>query len=142
MEDSKRTPYGDQRGGDINSVKIDASKSFIEDANIGKAKEIASDLAKDKLSVTKVRQYFEDIKGLKRKIDSNINDLELKVQIRLIKSRAAYDEGREKEKFRKFRSLLDECLEKVLKSNSIRQETKEFIVFFETVYGYFYRAKN
>ncbi|MEO0123779.1 MAG: type III-A CRISPR-associated protein Csm2 [candidate division WOR-3 bacterium] len=113
---------------------------FLSDAALSKAEEIASGLRG--LSTTKMRQYFDDLKGLRRIIESGATAAQIKVKLHLIKSRAHYDIKRIVKKQEKAMSELKDLLvagiDIILKSSDVLQSTKDFSTFFENLYGYFY----
>ncbi|OYD13894.1 type III-A CRISPR-associated protein Csm2 [candidate division WOR-3 bacterium JGI_Cruoil_03_44_89] len=121
-----------------------AGKTFVDDEVMRKAEDIGRELMG--VTTTKMRQYFDDIKGLRRKIESDLSPQQIKVQLRLILSRVAYDTGRVKGKkdktdynnFCLLESFLKACIDKVIKSENIEKMTNEFITFIEAMYGYFY----
>ena len=104
----------------------------------------AEDIGQELSGITKskMRQYFDDIKGLRRKIDSGLGSQQIKVQLRLILSRIAYDSGRAGKKdidsYNQLKAFLADCINKIIGSKNIKEATDEFITFIETVYGYFY----
>ncbi|MEO0166853.1 MAG: type III-A CRISPR-associated protein Csm2 [candidate division WOR-3 bacterium] len=113
---------------------------FLNDVTLNKAEEIAR-LLKG-LSTTKMRQYFDDLKGLKRIIESGATAAQIKVKLHLIKSRAHYDIKRigkkQEEAMSKLKDLLVAGIDIILKSSDVLQSTKDFSTFFENLYGYFY----
>lgn len=127
----------------IEEFKKNIEKGFLSDDVLGKAMEIA-DLLKG-LSLTKMRQYFDDLKGLGRIIDSGASTEQIKVKLHLIRSRAHYDTQRirkkEKEAMLALKDLLIAGIDDILKSNDVCQHTKEFTIFFENLYGYFYASR-
>ncbi len=96
------------------------------------------------LTPTKVRQYFDDVKGLKRKVEAGLTEKQIKIQLQLILSRAIYDTGRaierknkeEEEGFKNIRANIERALK--AENQDITQSVKELATFFETIYGRFY----
>lgn len=119
--------------------------NFLDDIIMNMAEKIGEELSE--ITVSKMRQYFDDIKGLRRKIKSGLSAQQVKVQLSLIKSRLAYDVGRasvgDKKSWKNFKGFIDKCIEKIFNSQDVIKVTNEFITFFESVYGYFYcKAHN
>ena len=114
-----------------------AGKTFVDDEVMRKAEDIGRELMG--VTTTKMRQYFDDIKGLRRKIESDLSPQQIKVQLRLILSRVAYDVGRKKIS-PLLESFLKDCVDKVIRSGNerIKETTDEFVTFIEAMYGYFY----
>lgn len=126
----------------INEIK---TKDFIDDDVMKIAEGIGEELSG--ITDTKMRQYFDDIKGLRRKIKSGLTDQQLKVQLRLIQSRITYDVGRETKQEKKtnmqnLKKLIDVSVDKIMGSGNIETLTNNFITFFETMFGYFYWARK
>ncbi len=100
------------------------------------------------LTPTKVRQYFDDVKGLKRKVEAGLTEKQIKIQLQLILSRAIYDTGRaierknkeEEEGFKNIRANIERALK--ADNQDITQSVKELATFFETIYGRFYYEKK
>ncbi|HLI45593.1 MAG TPA: type III-A CRISPR-associated protein Csm2 [Geobacterales bacterium] len=100
------------------------------------------------LTPTKVRQYFDDVKGLKRKVEAGLTEKQIKIQLQLILSRAIYDTGRaierknkeEEEGFKNIRANIERALK--AENQDITQSVKELATFFETIYGRFYYEKK
>lgn len=117
-----------------------AGKSFADDEVMKKAEDIGKELSG--VTKTKMRQYFDDIKGLRRKIKSGLSPQQIKVQLRLILSRVAYDTGRasrnDVKHYEGLKNFLAPCVGKVIRSDQTEKTADEFITFMEAVYGYFY----
>jgi CRISPR type III-A-associated protein Csm2 len=113
------------------------NKDFLSDDIMNKAEKLGEELRG--ISTTKMRQYFDDIKGLQRIIESNPKPEQIKVKLQLIKSRIHYDLGRKKVS-PALKDFLVACIDKVQKSNNanLNKTAKDFTVFFENFYGYFY----
>ncbi len=116
------------------------SKSCLDDDMMAKAEKLGQELGG--VTTSKMRQYFDDIKGLRRMVESRASAQQVKVKLRLVQSRLAYDVGRASKKQRpdmeKLKRFLDAGISRVLNSNDACQAVKDFAVFFECVYGYFY----
>lgn len=141
MPDGKREKRGKQEVEGIQKfIETIESKNFFDDEIMGMAKDIGENLAR--ITPTKMRQYFDDIKGLRRRMKSGLTEQQVKVQLRLIQSRIAYDVGRaskkDKENWKNFERFLNASINKVMNSSNIEETTDDFITFIEAVYGYFY----
>ncbi len=116
------------------------TRNFADDEVMKKAEDIGEELSD--ITKTKMRQYFDDIKGLRRKIKSGLSAQQIKVQLRLILSRVAYDTGRvsrkDVENYEKLKGFLSGCINKVIEDKNIEEATDGFITFIEAIYGYFY----
>jgi CRISPR type III-A-associated protein Csm2 len=100
------------------------------------------------LTTTKVRQYFDDVKGLKRKVEAGLTEEQIKVQLQLILSRVIYDTARAKKEeekdFENFKEFIRSNVKLILetKNQDIKHSVKELATFFETIYGRFYYEKK
>jgi CRISPR/Cas system CSM-associated protein Csm2 small subunit len=115
-------------------LKIE-NKRFLDDEIMKRAEDIGKELKG--VTTTKMRQYFDDIKGLRRIIDSGAEPDQIRVKLQLILSRIHYDAKRDK-KLSNLKDFLCSLINKALKSTELLQATKECSIFFENFYGYFY----
>ncbi len=122
---------------------LKGDKKFIDDEVMDLAPNVANDLQLVKR--TKLRQYFDEIKGLARMADANLSPTKIKVKLRLIASRIKYDSercsgGDEKRAFQNLEVFIEAGVNYVIKKRreDITEAVKEFAVFFECVYGYHY----
>ena len=110
-------------------------EEILEEADrIGEWFRDKSDNREMKISETKFRKFFDDVKRVQRKLDAGISFAELKPQILLMKSKAAYETARGIPE--KFRDFFVGCIDNVLRGDE--KTYKNFVTFFEAVYAYFY----
>lgn len=115
-------------------------KEFLDDEIMNMAEKLGKEFKG--ITTTKMRQYFEDIKGLRRIIESKATPAQIKTKLQLILSRIHYDTKRAKTTQRQvmtnLKDFIASAISKVLKSNNVLQEATNFSIFFENFYGYFY----
>ncbi|MEO0082538.1 MAG: type III-A CRISPR-associated protein Csm2 [candidate division WOR-3 bacterium] len=120
------------------------SKSFLDNDILAEAEKLGRELCG--VTTSKMRQYFDDIKGLRRMLESGATEQQAKVKLRLVLSRLAYDVQRagrsQRPHMEKLESFLKACITRVLDGRDVAQAVKDFAVFFECVYGYFYAGSR
>ncbi|RLB08559.1 MAG: type III-A CRISPR-associated protein Csm2 [Deltaproteobacteria bacterium] len=119
--------------------QLRSGKSFTDDSIMDLAPAVADEISE--IATTKLRQYFDEIKGLARMAEAGLSDKQIKVKLRLIESRAKYDLGRASKRdraaFQKLNDFLTTSFDHV-RSGKVEERIKQFALFFECVYGYFY----
>lgn len=118
-----------------------AHKGFLDDEIMNMAEKLGEEFKG--ITTTKMRQYFEDIKGLRRIIESGARPEQIKTKLQLTLSRIHYDTKRATKKkqlqsMTNLKDFISSAISKVLKSNNVLQEATDFSIFFENFYGYFY----
>ena len=116
-------------------------KDFLDDAVLAQCETLADDF--NGVENSQVRKYFNDIKVLKRMIESGEADWNfIKIRLRLFLAQLAYAEKRSGSSVTsRFRRFFKVCLTKILQDNSQEdnfQSVVRFAAFLEMVYAYYY----
>jgi CRISPR type III-A-associated protein Csm2 len=111
------------------------NKGFLDDDVMRQAEDIGKELAG--VTTSKMRQYFDDVKGMRRMIESGAKPEQIKVKLQLMRSRLYYDAGRDK-KVETLKAFLVSAIDEICRSDKFLQRTTDFAVIFEGIYGYFY----
>lgn len=112
--------------------------SFSDDSVMKLAASLGSDLArtfegrKGESGTTQVRKVYGEVRALKKKAEDTIRP-----EIRLIQAHVAYAVGRKTLPW-PFKRFADLAAERLLVSETIKDEIDRFVKFFEAMYAHFY----
>ena len=112
-------------------------KDFLDDIVLAQCETLADDFQGVKNS--QARKYFNDIKVLKRMVESGEADWNsIKIRLSLFLAQLAYAEKRRDSSVNpSFRKFFKVCLTKVIQEND-SQGVIRFAAFLEMVYAYYY----
>lgn len=113
-----------------------SSKGFLEEEILKMAEKLGEEMKR--ISTSKMRQYFDEIKGLRRMIESgSASSEQIIVKLHLIRSRIYYDSKRDGT-LQPLKEFLNKSIDKIFNEENILGATQSFSYFFENLYGYFY----
>lgn len=112
-------------------------RSFLDDQVLAESERLADEFREVRNS--QARKYFNDIKVLKRMVESEEVDWDfIKIRLRLFLAQLAYAEKRPGAPVKPaFRRFFEVCLRKVIQDDD-PQGVVQFATFLEAVYAYYY----
>lgn len=128
----------------IGDSYCDSNGNIREDLLLDGAKRIAKLLERE--SSSQIRQFFNEVKSLKFRIEDNKENFEkIYPNILILKSKAAYKYRNGNNKINKIKKEFNEFINvnvDIIKNNKNYETFEQFVTFFEVVAGYYYGLGN
>lgn len=118
--------------------KVLRDHSFTDEEVLNKSEQLGKDFYQKNISTTQLRKFYNQLNSLARDV-SKSDEKDLSAQLRILQAQVAYSVGREQIEAI-FKEFFDICSNKILKARGevFKKLLKDFVKFFESVYGYFY----